>query len=254
MKTPAIGTRPRITDIQTNHGSSIRLRASLYTQYANASQKITSARTRRFWIRSQAGEWKKLFTPPKKPRIWKAITGVVCLSHSPLQTRRRARSGSETPARRTVLPGIAYSSPGAVLLCAGEIREEVERAGHEQPAAVRTSAGEGCDGVDDGLHFGEVSARAHAELSRRERAPARGLGRDEARAERRELTEHGVDVLVGADACEDRPRPRLELTDEVADAVRVVRAGAQLVVPAPLEPAGHGHVALQVQRAPREGG
>src|SRR5688572_14508999 len=61
------GTRPRIVAIATSHGSSIRRRASLNTQYATASQKTARKKSPRLRTTSQLPESRKSLTSPLVP-------------------------------------------------------------------------------------------------------------------------------------------------------------------------------------------
>ena len=53
------GTSPSTVAAPTSHGSSIRRRASLYTQYPTASQKTMTKKIRRFWTSGHEPESKK---------------------------------------------------------------------------------------------------------------------------------------------------------------------------------------------------
>src|SRR6266487_5431329 len=57
------GTRPSTVAIPTSHGSSIRRRASLYTQNAVASQKTPTKNSVRFRITAQVPDEKKSKIP-----------------------------------------------------------------------------------------------------------------------------------------------------------------------------------------------
>src|SRR3954453_18399333 len=59
------GNSPRIVAIPTSHGSSIRRRASLNTQYATASQKTTPKNSPRLRTTIHVSESKKSRSPPK---------------------------------------------------------------------------------------------------------------------------------------------------------------------------------------------
>jgi hypothetical protein len=50
----------------SSHGSSMRRRASLYTQYADAAQKMTRKKMKTFRIASHVPEWKKSLKPPNR--------------------------------------------------------------------------------------------------------------------------------------------------------------------------------------------
>src|SRR3954471_2270212 len=112
-------------------------------------------RSPRLSITLHVAEWKKSLTPPKTsraPRMVASVTGVVCLSRSQPQMRRRGRTGSRARARRTVRPENASSSSAGRLLRLSEVGEEVERPGDEQPAAVGACLRERLDRIGDGLH------------------------------------------------------------------------------------------------------
>src|SRR5215471_18183944 len=69
-----MGTSPRIVAIATSQGSSIRRRASLNTQYAQASQNTTRKRIPRFRITNHVSESKK------SPTLVKTSSEVVVVA------------------------------------------------------------------------------------------------------------------------------------------------------------------------------
>src|SRR3954463_16156852 len=69
------GTRPSSVAIATSHGSPIRRRASLYPQYALASQNTATKKIARLRITSHVPELKKSLTPLNSPES--VVVGVV---------------------------------------------------------------------------------------------------------------------------------------------------------------------------------
>src|SRR5205823_14147888 len=82
MSGPMNGTSPRMVDMATSHGSAIRRRASLYTQYTLASQNTATKKIARFRITSQVPDLKKSFTPSKRPSL--PVVVVVSAKRSPV--------------------------------------------------------------------------------------------------------------------------------------------------------------------------
>src|SRR6266516_1642180 len=232
------GTSPSSVAITTSQGSSIRRRASLYTQYANESQKTTAKRIRRLRITSQVPELKKSCTPPKVEAV---ITGASFLSSTRRETRRRRSRGARTRRRRT--PSACRGrSPWYVLLLV-QVGQEVQGAGDED-GAVRAGqlAGplEGASGPGNGLDRLEVPARRRGERLGRER-PAAGRGRGHERVpEHRERPQHQLGTLVGQDRGDDDVAAGRQARQQPADPRHVVGAVPELErrVAAVLHPAG----------------
>src|SRR5687768_14410232 len=202
MKTPTNGgTSPSTVAIATSHGSSIRRRASLYTQYPIASQKTTSRKIARFRTIGHVPDPKKSFSAPKKPSAATTIafspTGGAVPRHSLRQTRARRSPGRRPWRTRRRSACRRHSSSYVVFLSSVQVREEIERAGHEDARAEVARARE-CDvRVSERLDVCEVPSCPLGELGRGQRAFVHRLGRNQAVSRPRQALEHAVDVLVG---------------------------------------------------------
>src|SRR5689334_13039141 len=134
------GTSPSNVAIPTSHGSSIRRRASLKTQYALASQNTTTKKIARLRMTSHVPESKKLSRPSKielllsEVVVWArsdtSIKGVVCRPRTPprtrvLRTRPQSRRGRAARLRATdvCLPPARAGR--------GEVGEQVQRPRHQ---------------------------------------------------------------------------------------------------------------------------
>src|SRR6188508_915064 len=202
------GIAPSSVAIPTSHGSSMRRRASLKTQYTVAAQKTTASTSARLRPTSHVLESKKLSAAT-------IIREAACRGYTRRQTRfpgLPARRPARTRARRTAP---ASSSSSRRL----EVDEEVERARHEHRLTERVCELERGARIVAGLDDVEPLPRAPRELLRRERARIRRARRDEPPSHAGERPKHRVHVLVGENRRHHRVVPRREMLDEPPDAV-----------------------------------
>ena len=162
--------------------------------------------------------------------------GGACRGYTRPQTRSRRSPAGRTAAKPSTRQPL--SSRRVLCVDRGEIREQVERAGHEHrlaEACARARAPRGGRPAPRRRRTsGRRAPRAHGT---RERSRVRRPRGDEPPAEGREPAEHPIDVLVGEDRRHHRVVVRGEMLDEPPDTGRVVGAVPDLTGP-PLEPAG----------------
>ena len=225
------GNAPSSVAIATSHGSSIRRRASLKTQYAVAAQNTKTRNSATFRVTAHVLESKKSFVRGDESRSEKELAEDIPDRergpHDREQENAREREDAEPLTARML-----RSSSRRL-----EVGEEIERAGHEHRLAERVREGERLAPDRRAPRRGR-SGRARA---RRARPPAsaraRRAARDEAPSDGGERREHRVHVLVGEDRRHHRVVVRRQMLHEPSDALGVVRAVADLAGAAPLEPA-----------------
>src|SRR5215213_8609272 len=222
------GTRPSNVAIATSHGSSIRRRASLYTQYATASQKTTPKKISRLRMTCHVCD-----SNHEAPRT-SAVTGEAFRSCIRRRTRSRRTLRRRTP--RTARRSNPDRTGCSCYVCSadgGEVREQVERAGHENGRAERVAARDSSVGLRHDLDVLEVPPRPSSELVGRQRSGVRGPGGHEDVCVPREQREYRVDVLVGEDRRHDRAQRRQLRLDE-PNRLRRMRTVPELVLAVPV--------------------
>src|ERR671930_560811 len=242
------GTSPSSVAIPTSHGSSIRRRASLYTQNATDSQNTAAKNSDRLRITAQVPALKKSKSP-----LSAALIAPLRGEASRRESRRRTR-GRRSPRRRSRRTQTRSASrracPWYSLKSDVEVREQVQRSGHQdrsvrarQLAAARQRLGR----IGHGFDRREEGPRPPGELRRRQRPSVpRGRG-DEGVTHPRERPQHRLDLLVREDRGDNHVVAPGQPRDQPLDSGRVVRSGEHVLADE-LEAAGKIDLHLASER------
>src|SRR6266508_1001231 len=213
------GTTPSTVAAPTSQGSSIRRLASLKTQYPTASQKTMSRKIPAFRATDDAPDPKKkscrLSKKSESPLAARIISSLLSLVIGEVDRRRsrrqtRARRSPGRRPRRTRRRSAVrqLSSPFAVFLSLVEVRQQVERARHENPFTEDAGAGERLLRIGNRLDVVEAASGLRRHVVGGERPRIARARRDERPSDPREAVEQRAHPLVREDRDAENVVPR----------------------------------------------